>query len=139
MRKLLCTLTILALTFAAVGAWAASKTYKYLPKTTSGHPHATIRNVSFDNYKLASLKAQNHLTPAQNMAFGRFGLKAHHANSYVNGTGNTIPFFGSWFITGSRNSVYPFSMVGHSRRQLAEGLPSTTSSFHWSPSCRLTA
>ena len=36
MRKLLCLLTLLALTFAAVGAFAATKTYRAVPKTTSG-------------------------------------------------------------------------------------------------------
>jgi hypothetical protein len=69
--------------------------------------------VSFDNHKLASFKAQNHLTPAQMTAFGRFGLMAR-ANSCNNGTGNTIPYVGSWFVSGSRNCIYPFSMVGHS-------------------------
>jgi hypothetical protein len=66
----------------------------FTPKTTSGHPYDTIRNLIFDNYKLASFKAENHLTPAQNTAFGRFGLMVR-ANSYINGTGNTIPYFGS--------------------------------------------
>jgi hypothetical protein len=113
MRKLLCMLTFLALTFATVAGFAATKTYKYLPKTTSGKPYGRITNVKYDDYHLASLKAQNHLTAAQNSSFGRFGLMARKG-SYINGTGNTIPYFGSWYITGARNSIYPFSMVGHS-------------------------
>jgi len=114
MRKLLCLLTLLALTFAAVGAFAATKTYRVVPKTTSGHPYgSTIKNVTFDNFKLPQLKAQNHLTSAQNTAIRNAGLHAPK-NGYINGTANTIPYFSSWFITGSRNSIYPFSMVGHS-------------------------
>ena len=113
MRKVLCLLTLLALTFAAVGGFAATKTTKVVPKTTSGKPYPTITNVVFDNYKLPQFKAINRLNSATNYAMRNYGMKAK-AGSYINGTANTIPYFGSWFITGARNSVYPYSMVGHS-------------------------
>jgi hypothetical protein len=117
MRKLVCLLTILALAFAAVGGFAATKNvvYKYVPQTTSGKPipKGSIKFEGFDPHSLAQFKAQNHLSYAMNQNLKNQALKAKN-NSYINGTIDTVPYFSNWFITGSRNSVYPYSMVGHS-------------------------
>jgi len=115
MRKLLCTLTILALIFAAVGGFAATKAkvYKTVPRTTSGKPFPHIQGAKFDPHTLAQFKAQNHLSYAMNQNIKNQGLKAKKGG-YINGTIDTVPYFSSWFITGSRNSIYPFSMVGQS-------------------------
>jgi hypothetical protein len=115
MRKLLCSLTLLALTFAAVGGFAATKprVYKYVPKTTSGKPvpKGSIKFKGFDPASMAAFKAQNHLPYAMNQKIKNAGLLAKK-NGYINGTLDTIPYFSSWYITGNRNSIYPFSMVG---------------------------
>ncbi len=113
MRKILCSLTILALTLTAVGSFA--KTIKYVPKTTSGKalPKGFVKWQGHDPSSLAQFKAQNHLSPAVNSKIKAAGLMAPKGK-YVKGTIDTIPYFSSWFITGARNSIYPFSMVGGS-------------------------
>ena len=116
MRKLLCSLTILALIFATVQGFAASgKKIWVAPRTTSGKPvpKGSIKFYGYDSHKLAQYKTLNKLSYAMNQKLRNQGLGAKK-NSYVNGTVDTIPYFSSWFITGSRNSVYPYSMVGHS-------------------------
>ncbi|GAC1653157.1 MAG: hypothetical protein NVS9B15_13790 [Acidobacteriaceae bacterium] len=40
-------------------------------------------------------------------------LNARKGANFRNGTVDTIPYFDNWFITGSRNSVYTYSMIGH--------------------------
>ena len=59
MGKLLCSLTILPLAFAAVGGFAANKhvTYKYVPKTTSGKPipKGYIKFERFDTHNAAKV------------------------------------------------------------------------------------
>lgn len=115
MRKLTSSLILLALTFAAVGGFAANKTtvYKTVPKTTSGKaiPKGFVKMQGRDPSSLAQFKAQNHLSYATNY---KIKSQAQHAKKggYLNGTIDTVPYFQSWFITGSRNSVYPYSMVG---------------------------
>lgn len=115
MRKLLCPRAILALIFAAVGGFAANKdvTYKYVPKTTSGKPipKGYIKFEGYDTHNAAKFKAQNHLSYAVNQKILERGLEAKKGN-FINGTIDTIPYFSSWFITGNRNSVYPYSMAG---------------------------
>ena len=113
MRKLLCLLTILALAFAAVGGFAANKqvVYKYVPKTTSGKPFSVMHGAKYDPHTMAQFKAQNHLSYAMNQKILANAGKAKR-NSYINGVGNTVPYFQGWFITGSRNSIYPFATVG---------------------------
>jgi hypothetical protein len=115
MRKLLCLLTLLALAFAAVGGFAATKAkvFKTVPRTTSGKPIGTIHGAKFDPHSLAQFKAQNHLSYAMNQKIKNDALKAKK-NGFVNGTINTVPYFSGWFITGSRNSIYPYPMVGQS-------------------------
>ncbi len=121
MRKLLCLLTVLVLAFAAVSGFAASKTvvykagvtYKTVPKTTSGKPVPTIQGAKVDPHSLAQFKAQNHLSYAVNQKVLSNAGKAKK-NGYINGTIDTVPYFQGWFITGSRNSIYPYSMVGQS-------------------------
>jgi hypothetical protein len=117
MRKLLCSLAILALAFTAVGAFAANKNvvYKYVPKTTKGSPipKGSIKFQGFDPHSLAQYKAQNHLSYAMNQKIQQQGGKAKKGG-YINGTIDTVPYFSSWFITGERNSIYPYSMVGQS-------------------------
>lgn len=115
MRKLLFLLTILALTFAAVGGFAATneKVYKYVPKTTSGKPipAGSIKFEGHDPASLAQFKAQNHLSYAMNQKIKNAALLAKK-NTYINGTIDTVPYFSSWYITGNRNSIYPYSMAG---------------------------
>ena len=115
MRKLLCLLTLLALAFAAVGGLAATtaKTYKYVPRTTSGKPFGTIQGAKLDPHSLAQFKAQNHLSYATNQKILANAGKAKK-NGFINGVVNTVPYFQGWFITGSRNSIYPYAMVGQS-------------------------
>ena len=115
MRKLLCLLTILALTLAAVGGFAATKAtvYKYVPKTTSGKPvpAGSIKFEGHDPARGAQFKAQNHLSYAMNQKLKNAALLAKK-NTYINGTIDTVPYFSSWLITGNRNSIYPYSIVG---------------------------
>jgi len=115
MRKLLCSLAILALIFAAVGGFAANKNvvYKYVPKTTKGSPipKGSIKFQGFDPHSLSQFKAQNHLPYAMNYNIKNQALRAPK-NTAINGTIDTIPYFQDWFITGTRNSIYPYSMVG---------------------------
>jgi hypothetical protein len=112
MRKLLCSLTILALTFTAVGAFAATKpTLKKVPKTTKGSPAHVTGGIHYEPHSLAQFKAQNHLSYATNQKILN-SAKLAKKGGYVNGTIDTIPYFSSWFITGSRNSIYPYAMVG---------------------------
>jgi hypothetical protein len=65
------------------------------------------------NSKLFQFKAQNHLSYATNQKVLNAAKMAKNGN-FVNGTINTVPYFQSWFLTGSRNSIYGYSMVGHS-------------------------
>jgi len=115
MRKLLCSLAILAMIFAAVGGFAATegKVYKYVPKTTAGKPipKGFIKFEGYDTHNMAQFKAQNHLSYAMNQKIKNQGLKAKKG-SFVKCTIDSIPCFQSWFITGSRNSVYPYTIVG---------------------------
>lgn len=114
MRKLLCSLTLLGLIFASVGGFAASGKKVYIaPRTTTGKsiPKGFLKFQGHDPASLAQYKAQNHLSYAMNQKIKNQGLKARKG-SFVNCTIDTIPCFSSWFITGSRNSVYPYSMVG---------------------------
>ena len=114
MRKLLCSLTILALAFGAVEGFAAPKTLMKVPMTKGGSPvKSKLGKLQFDPHSLAAFKAQNHLSYAMNQKIQQAGGKAKKG-SYINGTIDTIPYFSSWFITGSRNSIYPYSMAGQS-------------------------
>jgi len=58
---------------------------------------------------MQSLKAVNKLSPAMNAK-----IRAQQKGSFVNGKIDTIPYFNSYFLTGSRNSLYVYSMVGGS-------------------------
>lgn len=104
----------MALSFGTVAAFAQRRT---VPPTTGGKPYGPIKLQSIDTHGMVALKAQNHLSSAMNLklvkekssaggTFGNAGIK--------NGTVDTIPYFNSWFITGTRNSIYTYSMVGHS-------------------------
>ena len=114
MRTISGLLCILALTFGAVAGFAADKEVRILKSTTKGKPipPGSIKFLGPDNHSLASYKAQNHLSAATNQLIKNTALKAP---AFHNGTAlNTIPYFQNWFITGTRNSVYPYSMVGQS-------------------------
>ena len=115
MRKLLCSLTLSALALTSVGGFAATKAkvIKYVPKATKGKPYGKILTAKKDPSNLVQFKAQNHLSYAVNQKILN-AAKTAKKGGYVNGTIDTVPYFSSWFITGSRNSVYPYSMVGHS-------------------------
>ena len=92
MRKLVCSLTLSALALTAVGSFAASKNvvYKTVPRTTSGKPEKIVGGAKFDPHSLAQYKAQNHLSYATNHKILANAGKAKK-NSFINGTGNTIP------------------------------------------------
>ena len=70
MRKLLCSLTTLALIVASVASFAANRnvTYKYVPKTNSGKPipKGFIKFQGYDTHDMSQFKAQNHLSYAMN-------------------------------------------------------------------------
>ena len=104
----------MALAFLSVGAFAANhRPIKYLPKTTSGKPVHLTGKAQYDPHSMSQFKAQNHLSYAMNQKIQQASGKAPK-NGFINGTIDTIPYFSSWFITGSRNSIYPYSMAGHS-------------------------
>ncbi|MBV8842188.1 MAG: hypothetical protein JO307_05195 [Bryobacterales bacterium] len=66
---------------------------------------------------LRSYKAQNHLSSALNQQMVKEKSSvggAFFSPNYANGAVDTLPYFNSWFVTGSRNSVYTYSMLGHS-------------------------
>jgi hypothetical protein len=111
MRKVAGLLCILALTFGALASFAATKKV-YLKSTTHGTPvKGPIKMLGPDSYKLAAYKAQNHLTPALNnlIAKQQKGAQYHNCTGFL-----SVPCFNSWFVTGYRNSVYSYSMVGQS-------------------------
>ena len=117
MRKVLCSLTLVALAFTAIGAFAANtlnlKTHplKYVPRTTSGSPVKGTGPLQYDPHSMLNWKAVNKLSPAMQQK-----IKAQQKGSFVNGTIDTIAYFNSWFITGDgKNSVYVYSMVGGNR------------------------
>ncbi len=107
MRKNLISVGIVTLSLAAVASYAQT------PVTTNVGPGSPIvgafANWSADPATMAEFKAQNNLSPAQNALTRGLG-------KYKNATvpGGTIPFFESYFLTGSRNSLYTYTMVGQS-------------------------
>ena len=109
MRKVAGLLCILALTFGAVASFGATKKV-FLKSTTHGTPVKTVMKITgTDNHVFAAYKAQNHLTPALNklIANQQRGAQYKNCSGFL-----SIPCFDSWFITGTRNSIYPYSMVG---------------------------
>jgi hypothetical protein len=111
MRKVAGLLCILALTFGALASFAATKKI-YLKSTTHGTPvKGPMKMLGPDNHAFAAYKAQNHLTPALNNLIKnqQAGAQYHNCTGFL-----SVPCFNSWFITGYRNSVYSYSMVGHS-------------------------
>src|SRR5664279_2963114 len=112
MRKVAGLLCILALTFGALASFAATQKVVYLKSTTHGTAHkGAIQMKGPDHFSLNKYKAQNHLTPALNnlIAKQQRGAQYNNCSGFL-----SIPCFNSWFITGYRNSVYTYSMVGHS-------------------------
>jgi len=109
MQKNLLSVGIVALSLAAAASYA--QTTQIVTTTVgSGGPITTpFLNWSADAPNLGEFKAQNHLTPTQNALTRGLG-------KYKNETipGGTIPFFESYFLTGSRNSLYTYTMVGQS-------------------------
>ncbi len=113
MRKVAGFGCIFALTFCALASFAASQQKVFLKSTIKGSPvkAGSIKYLGPDHFKLNSFKAQNHLSTAMNQKLAKMQKGA----SYNNCAGIiTIPCFSSWFITGYRNSVYTYTMVGHS-------------------------
>jgi len=108
MRKIAGLLTLLTLILAATAG--SAQVYKTVPRTTGGAPITLSGAISYDPHSAASLKAQNKLTTQMNS----FLVKEKQGANFRNGTVDTVPYFDNWFITGGRNSVYTYSMVGHS-------------------------
>jgi hypothetical protein len=120
MRKILGLVCLLALYFGVVDYASAQGTnIRQVPPTTTGAPipAGSIKLLGPDNHGLVKLKAQNHLSSALNLKLlrERSGTGGSSSDPGIkNGAVDTIPYFNSWFITGTRNSVYTYSMVGHS-------------------------
>lgn len=113
MRKILGLISIFVMTLGAVASIFAQERV-ILKSTTHGQPipPGSIKYLGPDNHSFAKYKAQNHLSATLNQEIKNAGLKGPQ---YHNGTLlNTLPYFQSWFITGSRNSIYPYSMAGQS-------------------------
>jgi hypothetical protein len=107
MPKNLLSVGIVALSFAAAASYAQT-----LVTATGGTGSPIVggfANWSPDPAGMTEFKAQNHLNVTQNALTRGLG-------KYKNTTvpGGTIPFFESYFLTGSRNSIYTYTMVGQS-------------------------
>jgi len=110
----------LALCLGAVTALAAPPQVIQIPAPHGNNTAGTSARVLVGKdygKALAPYKAQNQLTAATNQ---RLTKEKSSAGGTVltpgvqNGSTDTIPYFNSWFLTGSRNSIYTYSMVGHS-------------------------
>jgi len=113
MRKIAGFCCVFALTFGALASFAANQPKVLLHSTTKGSPikAGSIKYFGPDHFNLNKLKAQNHLSKAMNQKI----LAMQKGATYRNCSGIiTIPCFSSWLITGYRNSVYTYTMVGHS-------------------------
>ena len=114
MRKIAGLPTILAMTVALSGAALAATNQKIVLKAPQGSnktgKFSYVQVGSEANSKLAPFKAQNHLSAAMNKTL----LQQRQGASFKNGTIDTVPYFNSSFITGGRNSIYAYSMVGQS-------------------------
>jgi hypothetical protein len=111
-------LGVLAITFGAATSQAAN-IHKLTAKKGSNTAGMNARVPASRGVgaKFAGLKAQNHLSTAMNQLLTKekAGVGGGLGSpGYKNGTVDTLPYFNSWFITGYRNSVYTYSMVGHS-------------------------
>ncbi|PYT20107.1 MAG: hypothetical protein DMG58_34755 [Acidobacteria bacterium] len=119
MRKLFRLLYVLVWSFGVVSSFAAAKVIMLAAPKGSNPAGSYARVQKGTDYSkgVAAWKAQNHLTTTTNQRLvrekagvgGGFGRPG-----YKNGTMDTVPYFNSWFITGGRNSVYTYSMVGKS-------------------------
>lgn len=109
MRKLVCLSTLLSLILGAATGFAASKVV-LKSRVKTGTPGGEVLYKGPDHYSLARFKAQNHLSPAMNALIKKqqSGAQYKDCSGFL-----SIPCFNSWFITGYRNSVYTYSMVGH--------------------------
>ena len=110
MRKIAGLLSILVLTFGAAASFAANQNVVVVKSTIKGTPVKQVLKAQKEPGSLTKFKAQNKLSAATNNAL----IKEKAGANFKNGTQSTIPYFNSWFITGYRNSVYTYSMVGHS-------------------------
>ena len=110
MRKIAGLLS-LVVAFGTVAGFAADQKV-FLKSTTHGTAvRGAIPMKGPDHYSFARLKAQNHLSARMNQLIQQQqkGAAFHNCSGFI-----SIPCFSSWFITGYRNSVYSYSMIGHS-------------------------
>ena len=113
MKKTIAIATLL--TLALGSSFAATRTAPVVHRLTAkaNGPAVVQRiplsSVKMNNNNLASWHAKNGLSAAMNTKM----INARKGASFRNGTVDTIPYFDNWFITGTRNSVYTYSMVGH--------------------------
>jgi hypothetical protein len=113
MRKIAGLLTITALSLGSVAIVGATPQRITIVAKKGSNPPTGFTYVhqgseiqpGMDRYK-----AQNHLSAAMNNRL----IHEKKALGYNDGTIDTLPYFNGWFITGYRNSVYTYSMVGHS-------------------------
>lgn len=111
MRKTAGLLSILALLLTAAPGFAAGGTVLRPTITGSRIPPGYIQYKGPDHYSLAKYKAQNHLSSAMNNLIIKqeSGPQFHNCSGFL-----SLPCFNSWFITGYRNSVYTYAMLGGS-------------------------
>ena len=100
------------------GVSAASKIIT-LPAPKGSNPPGAYARVFKGGYNkdLAAVGARNLLGTALNLQLVREKAStggALNSPNFKNGTADTVPYFNSWFVTGSRNSLYTYSMMGHS-------------------------
>ena len=113
MRKVTGLSCVLVLAFGSLAAFAANKPTVTIKSTTKGSaiPHGFVKWEGPDHYTLAKYKAQNHLSAQmiQKIATQQRGAQFHNCTGFI-----SVPCFNSWLLTGYRNSIYTYSMVGHS-------------------------
>lgn len=110
MRKIAGLLSILALFLAGIPGFAAGS--KILTPTITGtRIVGPIKYSGPDHYSMAKYKAQNSLSAALNSLIIKqeSGTQFHNCSGFL-----SLPCFNSWFITGTRNSVYTYAMLGGS-------------------------
>jgi hypothetical protein len=120
-RKALCAIASAALGLGAMTASAAPRIIHITaPKGgNSGGAKTRVGVGKAVGPSWTEYKAQNHLSAALNeeLIKEKSGSGGSLSTPGIqNGTVDTIPYFNSWFLTGTRNSIYTYSMAGQNPR-----------------------
>ncbi|MBV9670742.1 MAG: hypothetical protein JOZ43_07280, partial [Acidobacteriales bacterium] len=113
MKRFATVLSAMTLAWGSVSGFASGPAHNITPSNVPAA--ANIRQISLSSYNvhdtnLVPFHAKNTLSANTNNTL----LAERKGANFKNGTLDTIPYFNNWFITGTRNSVYTYSMVGHS-------------------------